>query len=107
MSHAADRSRAFCRDPRRPSGEPGDLRQSPDLPGAAGLGVTCSCNRVARVMRKYEITARPLRRFVVTTDSRHTLPVAPNRLEQKSTAERPNTHWFADITFTYLWTGEG
>jgi putative transposase len=67
--------------------------------------VACSRNRVARVMRKYEVTARPLRRYVTTTDSNHPLPVAPNRLGQKFTAEQPNTHWSADIT--YLWTGEG
>jgi len=67
--------------------------------------VDCSRNRVARIMRKYGITARPLRRFVVTTDSKHRLPVAPNRLDQKFTVEMPNTHWSADIT--YLWTGEG
>jgi transposase InsO family protein len=56
-------------------------------------------------MRKYEITARPLRRYVTTTDSNHPLPVAHNRLEQKFTVEQPNTRWSADIT--YLWTGEG
>ena len=67
--------------------------------------IACSRNRVARVMRKYEITARPLRRYVTTTDSAHPLPVALNRLEQKFSAEGPNTRWSADIT--YLWTGEG
>ena len=67
--------------------------------------VACSRNRVARVMRKYEITARPLCRYTVTTDSNHPQPVAPNRLEQQFTVEQPNTHWSADIT--YLWTGEG
>jgi len=66
---------------------------------------TCSENRVARIMRKYDITARPLRQYVTTTDSNHPLPVAPNRLERKFTAEEPNTHWSADIT--YLRTGEG
>jgi len=56
-------------------------------------------------MRKYQITARPLRRTVKTTDSTHTLPVAPNLLKQRFRVEKPNTHWSADIT--YLWTGEG
>jgi putative transposase len=65
----------------------------------------CSRNRVARIMRKYEITARPHRRYVTTTDSAHPLPVAPNRLERKFMVEEPNTHGSADIT--YLWTGEG
>jgi putative transposase len=65
----------------------------------------CSRNRVARIMRKYQITARPLRRSVKTTDSSHSLPVASNLLEQQFSVEKPNTHWSADIT--YLWTGEG
>jgi transposase InsO family protein len=56
-------------------------------------------------MRKYQITARPLRRSVKTTDSSHPLPVASNLLERKFCVEEPNTRWSADIT--YLWTGEG
>lgn len=42
---------------------------------------------------------------VVTTDSRHSLPVAPNLLEQRFTATRPDAVWTADIT--YVPTGEG
>ncbi|MBW3625168.1 MAG: IS3 family transposase, partial [Armatimonadetes bacterium] len=67
--------------------------------------VACSENRVARVMRKYEITARPLRRYTVTTDSNPSQPVAPNLLGREFTVEQPNTHGSADLT--YLWTGEG
>lgn len=68
-------------------------------------GIACSLNRAARIMRKHRITARPLRRFAVTTDSNHSLPVAPDRLAQDFRVERPNTVWSGDIT--YLWTGEG
>jgi putative transposase len=56
-------------------------------------------------MRKYQITARPLRRSVKTTDSTHSHPVASNLLEREFSVEQPNTRWSADIT--YLWTGEG
>ena len=42
---------------------------------------------------------------VVTTDSRHSLPVAPNLLEQRFTATRPDEVWTADIT--YVPTQEG
>jgi len=46
------------------------------------------------------------RRFrVTTTDSRHTLPVAANLLEQRFTVTRPNEVWTADIT--YVPTDEG
>ena len=40
-----------------------------------------------------------------TTDSHHDLPIAPNRLDQKFAAERPNQVWLADIT--YVPTEEG
>src|SRR4051794_35958942 len=46
-------------------------------------GLLCSRNRLVRIMRKYEITARPLRRFVVTTHSDHDLPVADNLLNRQ------------------------
>src|SRR5262249_15496335 len=41
----------------------------------------------------------------VLTDSRHDLPIAPNRLDQKFAAERPNQVWLADVT--YVPTGQG
>ena len=46
------------------------------------------------------------RRFrVTTTDSRHTLLIAANLLEQRFTVARPNEVWTADIT--YVPTAEG
>lgn len=68
-------------------------------------GIRCSRNRLVRIMSKYQITARPLRRFVVTTDSSHALPIADNVLNRQFTADAPNTKWSADIT--YVWTREG
>ncbi len=68
-------------------------------------GVRISRKRVERIMRKHEITARPLRRYQVTTDSRHELPISENLLDQKFVAERRDTRWSGDIT--YLWTSEG
>ena len=47
----------------------------------------------------------PQRFRVCTTDSRHDLPIAPNRLAQKFAAERPNQVWLADIS--YVPTSEG
>ena len=47
----------------------------------------------------------PRRRVPRTTDSRHDHPVAPNLLERRFTADRPDAVWLADIS--YLPTGEG
>jgi putative transposase len=62
-------------------------------------------NRVARLMRDGGLLARTPRRFRVTTDSDHALPVAPNLLEQNFVVDAPNRVWVADIT--YVWTGQG
>jgi putative transposase len=61
--------------------------------------------RVARLMREEGIEGQRKRRFRVTTDSRHSLPVAANQLNRNFTASAPNKIWVTDIT--YIWTREG
>ncbi len=56
-------------------------------------------------MQVLEIKAVAARKFKVTTDAKHHLPVAPNLLNQDFSANRPNQKWVADIT--YVWTDEG
>lgn len=68
-------------------------------------GQRVSRRRVARVMRTHGLRARHRRRFRTTTDSRHTLPVAPNVVARAFTVAAPNTVWVSDLT--YLWTNEG
>lgn len=68
-------------------------------------GLKCGKNRVARVMRDKKIVAKTKRRFKVTTNSDHKLPVAPNLVNQNFVAERPNELWTSDVT--YIWTREG
>ena len=72
----------------------------------AGNGVNCGHNRVARLMREEELWAKQNRKFkVITTDSTHDYPVAPNLLDQDFEASQPNEKWLADIT--YIPTDEG
>ena len=61
-------------------------------------GVYCGRKRVARLMRERGINAKPRRRKMKTTDSRHDHPVAPNLLARDFTADAANTKWVADIT---------
>ncbi len=61
--------------------------------------------RVAKRMRALGLKARAAKKYKATTQSKHHLPVAPNRLEQDFTAHAPNQKWVSDIT--YLWTGAG
>ena len=70
-----------------------------------GQGQTCSRPRVARLMQRYDIRAKTKRKFKVTTDSKHRLPVAGNVLNRDFKPAVPNQAWAADIT--YLWTKEG
>ena len=68
-------------------------------------GTRVGRKRVERLMRESHIQARARRRYRVTTDSRHDLPVAANILDQNFHAERPDQVWATDIT--YIWTLEG
>jgi putative transposase len=61
-------------------------------------GLVCGENRVARLMRLHGIRAKTVKKFRVTTDSKHSLPVAPNRLDRAFTADRPDAVWLSDIS---------
>jgi transposase InsO family protein len=69
-------------------------------------GIRVGKRRVQRLMQQHGIQARGKRRFrVTTTDSRHDLPIAPNRLDRNFAAAAPNLAWVGD--FTYIATEEG
>jgi len=60
---------------------------------------SCGRHRVARLMRAAGIRAKQARRFQVTTDSRHSFTIAPNRLGRSFAASAPNRVWMGDLTF--------
>jgi len=68
-------------------------------------GAVCGRHRVARLMREHQIRAKQKRRYQVTTQSNHDLPVAQNVLDRQFTAMAPDQRWAGDIT--YIWTSEG
>ncbi len=69
-------------------------------------GIRVGKDRVQRLMRLHGIKARSKRKFVVTTDSQHDLPVAPEPGGSgTSTPAAPNRVWSSDIT--YIATDEG
>ena len=71
----------------------------------ADHGTIVGVHRIKRIRKKLGLRCRQKRRFKVTTDSRHCLPVAENLLEQKFEASAPNQIWLSDIT--YIPTEEG
>jgi len=62
-------------------------------------GIMCTHKRVAASMRRQELVVRPRRKYIATTDSRHSYRVAPNLLERNFTAPAPNRVWTSDITY--------
>lgn len=71
----------------------------------ADHGIVVGVCRIRRLRKKLGIICKQTKKFKATTDSKHKLPVAPNILEQKFEAEKPNKVWVSDIT--YIPTGEG
>jgi len=100
-------NRALLTDVRRLHAEHHGRYGSPRMHAALRAeGRMTSRGRVARLMRRHGIRALAGRRFrPCTTDSRHSLPIAPNLLKQKLVVAAPNRIWLADIT--YIPTGEG
>ena len=54
---------------------------------------------------KWGLKANTPKRFKLTTDSRHSFPVAANVLDRNFDVDAPNKVWTADIS--YVWTFEG
>ena len=69
------------------------------------MGVRVGKERVRKLMSQHGIYAKHKRRFRVTTDSKHSLPIAPNLLERNFTATQPNRVWTTDLT--YIQTQDG
>lgn len=61
--------------------------------------------RTRRLMRTLGLVVKTKRKYRITTDSRHGLPVAANVLNRAFSPAAANRVWASDIT--YLWTQQG
>jgi len=68
-------------------------------------GIRVGICRIKRIKRKLGLRCKQKRKFKVTTDSKHKLPVADNLLKQRFKVYKPGTVWVSDIT--YIPTDEG
>jgi putative transposase len=68
-------------------------------------GETCGKNRVSKRMKYLGLHAKAKKKFKITTDSKHKLPVAKNLLDRDFSTTAPNQKWVGDIS--YVWTEEG
>jgi transposase InsO family protein len=62
-------------------------------------GIKISKATVARRMQTLKISARRPKRWVLTTQSKHNNPVAPNLLDRDFEADVPATKWVSDISY--------
>ena len=76
-------------------GRYGRRRMTPEISQVRGQTVNEKC--IGRLMREHGLQSHKRRRFrVVTTDSKHAHPVAPNVLQRDFAATAPNKKWLAD-----------
>ena len=68
-------------------------------------GTTCGKTKAKTLMKLAGVSAKQKRKFKVTTDSKHKLPVAPNLLNREFNVAEPDQVYVSDIT--YIWTNEG
>jgi len=68
-------------------------------------GFAIGRDRTRRLMKALNLKVKQKRKYKVTTDSRHALPVAENVLNRAFSPAAPNQVWGTDIT--YLWTQQG
>jgi len=71
----------------------------------ADHGIKVGVHRIKRIRGKLGLRCKQKRKFRVTTDSRHNLPVAPNLLARQFAVSAPDKAWVSDIT--YVPTDEG
>jgi putative transposase len=68
-------------------------------------GMQVGVHRIKRLRKELGIRCCQKQKFKATTNSNHSLPVAPNLVDQKFAATAPDQIWLTDIT--YIRTGEG
>lgn len=67
--------------------------------------IQCCKETIRLIMKELDIQGKHKRAYVVTTDSKHDQPIAPNHLKRDFSATEPNQKWLGDIT--YIGTQEG
>lgn len=66
-------------------------------------GISVGHNRIARLMRENGIVAKSRRKWVATTDSKHSFSISPNLLNREFKTDAPNKVWVGDITYVRVY----
>ena len=65
----------------------------------AGSGIRVGKERVQKLMQLHGIRGKSKKRFKVTTDSNHALPISPNLLNREFTVSVPDRVCSGDLTY--------
>ena len=65
----------------------------------------CSRKRLCRLQKRNKLYSKRKRKFKVTTNSNHKLPVAENLLNQDFRTDKPAAVWVTDISYIYTYEG--
>ena len=68
-------------------------------------GHSVNTKKIRRLQRKFGLFPVRLRKFVRTTDSRHSHRIYPNLLKKNSPPDKTNKIWVSDITYVRILTG--
>ena len=86
--------------------ESGQTYGSPRISKALkAKNIPASRPRVARLMKQANLRAKRVKKFRVTTDSRHSYPVSENLLDRNFTVNAVGKAWVSDITYIRTLTG--
>lgn len=69
------------------------------------LGYSISRRKAGKLMKEAGVQVRHRRKFKVTTDSNHKLPLFDNLLQRQFDVDEPDTVYVSDVT--YIWTQQG
>ncbi|EAP0829527.1 IS3 family transposase [Salmonella enterica] len=71
----------------------------------ADSGIIIGRDRLARLRKELELRCKQKRKYKATTNSNHSLPVAPNLLNQTFEPTGPSQVWVTDLTYVAIQEG--